>query len=85
MTSDARDAENALLPPTEYDRLAQTRVPRAEWFPRYRDRVPWSHQRVHPWSTCRLSLTCAAELDVDTLFKHLKRPEGYIFPASTAP
>ena len=32
MTGSPRDAENAVLPPAEYDRLAPTRVPRAEWF-----------------------------------------------------
>ena len=67
---------NALLSPAEYDSLAPTRVPRAIWFPGYRDRVPWYHHHVHPWSARRLSLTCVAELDVDTLFKHLTRPEG---------
>ena len=85
MTGSPRYAENAVLPPAEYDRLAPTRVPRAEWFPGYRDRVPWSHPHVHPWSALRLSLTSVAELDVDTLFKHLARPAGYIFPAPTAP
>ena len=85
MTSDARDAENALLSPAEYDRLSPTRVHRAVWFPGYRDRVPWSHQHVHPWSVRHLSLSCVAELDVDTVFKHLTRPEGYIFPAPTGP
>ena len=43
MTGSPRDAENAVLPPAEYDRLAPTRVHRAGWFPVYRDRVPWSH------------------------------------------
>ena len=73
MTSDAGDARNALLPPAEYDRLAPTRVPRDQWFTGYRDRVPWFHLHVHPWSARRVSLTCVGELDVDTLFKHLTR------------
>ena len=85
MTSSTRDAEDALLPPVEYNRLAPTRVSRAEWFPGYRDRVPWSHHHVHPCSAPRVSLTCVAEMDVYTLFKHLKWPKGYIFPAPTAP
>ena len=85
MTNSPRDAKNAVLPPAEYDRLDPTRVPRAKWFPGYRDRVPWSHLHVHPWSARRLSLTSVAELDVDTLFKHLTRPAGYIFPTPTAP
>ena len=64
MTSDARDAANALLSPAEYDRLAPTRVHRAVWFPGYRDRVPWSHHHVQSWLARRLSLPCVAELDV---------------------
>ena len=31
-----------------------------------------------------LSLTCVVEMDVDTLFKHLTRPKGYIFLAPNA-
>ena len=74
MTSDARDAANALLTTAEYDRLAPTRVPQAEWFPGYRNRVPWSHHHVQPWSDFCLSLTCVAKLDVNTLIKHPTRP-----------
>ena len=85
MTSGTRDAEKVLLPPVEYDRLAPSLVPRAEWFFGYRDRVSWSHQHVHPWSARRFSMTCVAELDVDILFKHHLRPKGYSFPAPTAP
>ena len=85
MTGSPRYAENAVIPPAEYDRLAPTRLPRAEWFTGYRDQVPWSHPYVHPWSSRRLSMTSVAELDVDTLFKQLTRSAGYIFPAPTAP
>ena len=41
MTSGAREAENALLSPSKYDRLALAQVPRYQWLPGYRDRVPW--------------------------------------------
>uniref|UniRef100_A0AAV1U8Q9 Uncharacterized protein n=1 Tax=Peronospora matthiolae TaxID=2874970 RepID=A0AAV1U8Q9_9STRA len=85
MTCSPQDAENTVLPPAEYDRLAPTWGPRAEWLFGYRDRVPWSHSQVHPWSARRLSLTSVAELDLDALFEHLTRPAGYIFPAPTAP
>ena len=84
MNSDARDADNTLLPPAEYNRLAKTRVFRAEWLPGYRDRVPWSYNHVHPRSICRVSLDCVAELDPYTMFKHVTRPKGYIFPDPTA-
>ena len=40
LPSDAREAKNDLLPAAEYDRLAPARVPRDQWFPGYRDRVP---------------------------------------------
>ena len=39
-TDSPRDAENAVLPPAEYDRMTPTRIPRAEWFTGCRDRVP---------------------------------------------
>ena len=39
MTSDAQDAENALLPQAEYDLLAPTRVSRNQWLSGYRNRV----------------------------------------------
>ena len=65
MTRDAREAENALLPTAEYDRLAPTRVSRDQWFPGYRGRVTWSHLHVHPWSARRARLTFVAELDMD--------------------
>ena len=75
MTGDAREAKNALLPPAEYDCLATTRELRNQCFYGYRDRVPWSHLHVHPWSARRVSLTCVAELNTDTLFKHLTQPK----------
>ena len=84
MSSDAWNAENPLLPPAEYDRLTSIRLPRDQWFPGYPDRVPWYHLHVHPWSACRFSLTCGADLDVDTLFKHLTRPKGYVYLSSEA-
>ena len=77
MNSDARGAENSLIPPAEYDRLAPTQVPRY--------RVLWSHLQLHLWSARRVSSNCVVELEVDTLLKHLKRPKGYIFPSPTAP
>ena len=40
---------------------------------------------VGPWLARRVGFTCMEELDVDTLFKHLSRTKGYIFPAPTAP
>ena len=46
MSSDVRDAENLLLPPAEYDRLAPARVPRYQWFLAYRGRVPRSNLQV---------------------------------------
>ena len=66
MIKSTRDVENTLLPLAEYDHLASTWVPRANYFPKYRDRVTRSHQHVHPWSARRLSLTCVAKLNVDT-------------------
>ena len=57
MTDDARDAKNTLISPAEYDRFAPTRVPRAQWFPGYRDRIPWSHLHVHWFSARRVVLT----------------------------
>ena len=40
---------------------------------------------VYLSSAGRVSLTCVAELDVETIFKHLTRPKGNIFPAPTSP
>lgn len=85
MNSDPRETENDLLSPDEYSHLPQTQVPRDQWFPGYRARVPRSHLQVHPWSARRVSWTCIAELDVDFLAKHLNRPAGYVFPTPTAP
>ena len=50
LPSDARETENDLLPEAKYARLAPTRVPRDQWFPGYRDRVPLSQVQVYSWS-----------------------------------
>ena len=63
VTDDDSDAVNAVLSPQEYEELSPTKIPRSQWIPGYRERVPRSSVQVSPWSVRRVSLICLAELD----------------------
>ena len=63
--SDTCQPCNKLLTPVAYAALPDTTVPRDQWIPGYRDRVPRSTPAVAPWSARRVSLICVADLDLD--------------------
>lgn len=81
MAEEARAPVNTLLSSAEYDALPQTKVPRDQWIPGYRCRVPKSSIQVSPWSARRVSWISVDELDVDFFAHHLARPKHYPFPA----
>ena len=67
-----RASVNPVLLPADYGSLPPIKVPRDQWIPGHRDRVPRSSAHV---SARRVSWTSVAELDVDLLFRHFSRPK----------
>ena len=82
--SDTCQPCHKLLTPVAYAALPDTTVPRDQWIPGYRDRVPRSTPAVAPWSARRVNLICVADLDLDDLYRHFSKPTGFIFPARSA-
>ena len=75
-----REDVNDLLAPSQYAAMPTTRVPRDQWIPGYRCRVPRSTVQLSPWSSRPVSYTSVAELEVYFVIKHFTKPQYFLLP-----